>query len=157
MKVNADEHRTLAERFNIEGFPTIKFVDADGSVEDVDGRSMEELAEFVWSKVGKTTFLPELEPHVRAFMEEEAESRRREVAERAEAAVEGLGAKEKEYGEVYLKVMKGILKKGDEYLEKERLRIHNMVENEVHSLTEDRIKQFANKIEILEVFAKMEL
>ena len=32
-----------------------------------------------------------------------------------------------------------------------------MVENEVHSLTEDRIKQFANKIEILEVFAKMEL
>lgn len=157
VKVNADEHRTLAERFNIEGFPTIKFVDADGSVEDVDGRSMEELAEFVWSKVGKTTFLPELEPHVRAFMEEEAESRRREVAERAEAAVEGLGAKEKEYGEVYLKVMKGILKKGDEYLEKERLRIHNMVENEVHSLTEDRIKQFANKIEILEVFAKMEL
>ena len=103
VKVNADEHRTLAERFNIEGFPTIKFVDADGSVEDVDGRSMEELAEFVWSKVGKTTFLPELEPHVRAFMEEEAESRRREVAERAEAAVEGLGAKEKEYGEVYLK------------------------------------------------------
>ena len=71
--------------------------------------------------------------------------------------MEGLGAKEKEYGEVYLKVMKGILKKGDEYLEKERLRIHNMVENEVHSLTEDRIKMFANKIEILEVFAKMEL
>ncbi|QDZ24531.1 protein disulfide isomerase [Chloropicon primus] len=158
VKVNADEYRELAERFNIEGYPTIKYVDEEGNVEDVEGRTLEELAEFVWDKVGKVTYLPELEQHIKDFMEEEGEAERQALADKAKEVVSTLKTKtEQKYGEIYLKIMKSIIKKGDEYLGKEKTRIEKMIQKEQNSLTEDTVKSFANKIEILEVFEKAEL
>ena len=162
VKVNADEYRDLAERYEIQGFPTFKFVDSDGSVEDVDGRSLEELAEFIWSKVGKVTHLPELEGYVRDFMaaaedEDEGGFSRESILTRARDAVAGLGPKDGQFGDTYLKVMKSILKKGDAYLGKEKARIEAMVEKEANSLSEKKVKEFVNKLEIMEVFGKFEL
>ena len=53
-EVNADEDHELGERFNIQGFPTLKFFPA-GSTEPIDyegGREAKDLIAFVNEKIG---------------------------------------------------------------------------------------------------------
>ncbi|KAF9972872.1 hypothetical protein BGZ73_003939 [Actinomortierella ambigua] len=54
-KVNADEHRKLGNRFDIKGFPTIKWFPkgVNGDPEDYpDGRDLDALANFVTKRTG---------------------------------------------------------------------------------------------------------
>ena len=57
-EVNADEDHELGERFNIQGFPTLKFFPA-GSTEPIDyegGREAKDLIAFV-NESGKVVFV----------------------------------------------------------------------------------------------------
>ena len=158
VKVNADEYGALAERFKIEGFPTLKFFDMDGTIEDVEGRQMDELADYLWSKVGKVTFLPELESHLKSFLSNDNDNDRNDAISQAEVAVAELeDSKAKTYGDVYLRIMRSILKKGDDYVQKEKARIEGMIQKDLSALSEKKVQEFAYKIEILEIFDKMEL
>ena len=54
-EVNADEDRVLAERFEIQGFPTLKFFPAGETVETVDykeERSAEAIIKFINERAG---------------------------------------------------------------------------------------------------------
>ncbi|KAG6877802.1 hypothetical protein C0993_003776 [Termitomyces sp. T159_Od127] len=52
-KVDADNDKTLAHKYNIKGFPTLKWFDAKGEVEPYEsGRDLESLAAFVTKKSG---------------------------------------------------------------------------------------------------------
>lgn len=54
-EVNADEDRVLAERFEIQGFPTLKFFPAGENVEAVDykdERNADAMIKFVNEKAG---------------------------------------------------------------------------------------------------------
>ena len=61
-KVDASEHRTLGGRFDVKGFPTIKWFPA-GTTAPVDyagGRSLEDFVKFIKDKTG--TCVPPLGP-----------------------------------------------------------------------------------------------
>ncbi|KAG0332592.1 hypothetical protein BG000_009893 [Podila horticola] len=52
-KVDATEEKGVADRYDIKGFPTLKFFAADGSVSDYEGgRSEQDFVEFINKKVG---------------------------------------------------------------------------------------------------------
>lgn len=117
VKVNADVNSQLAQKFGIEGFPTLKFFHTDGTIEEVEGREMDELADFLWDKVGKVSFVPQLKPHLERFMQK-SNDRSQVLRETEEAVAELTDSKVRGFGELYLKIMRGIIKKGDDYLEK---------------------------------------
>jgi protein disulfide-isomerase A6 len=53
-KMDADEHKSLAKRFNVQGYPTLKFFDGKSDEpEDYDGaRELEDLSAFITEKTG---------------------------------------------------------------------------------------------------------
>jgi protein disulfide-isomerase A6 len=53
-KVDADEHRSLGQKFGVQGFPTIKFFDGKSSdpIEYNGGRDLESLSAFITEKTG---------------------------------------------------------------------------------------------------------
>lgn len=54
-QINADKHRSLGKQFNVQGFPTLKWIQKGSSMdkaEDVHARSAEELVTFVNKKTG---------------------------------------------------------------------------------------------------------
>ena len=56
-EVNADEDRELAQRFGIQGFPTLKFFPAgaaDKPEDYEDGRTALDLVRYMNDKVGKS-------------------------------------------------------------------------------------------------------
>lgn len=55
-KVDADAHKTLGEKFEVKGFPTIKwFTKGSTVVEDYDGgRTASDVVEWVNKKIGKS-------------------------------------------------------------------------------------------------------
>jgi protein disulfide-isomerase A6 len=56
-KVDADEHRSLGNRFGIQGFPTLKWFAKGSDLAHPDdyegGRSLEDLSEYITKKSGK--------------------------------------------------------------------------------------------------------
>ncbi|RPA76594.1 hypothetical protein BJ508DRAFT_417513 [Ascobolus immersus RN42] len=63
-KVNADEHRSLGQRFNIQGFPTLKWFDGTtSSPSDVKvSRNLDDLSAFVKEKTGNGPRAPKAAP-----------------------------------------------------------------------------------------------
>jgi protein disulfide-isomerase A6 len=54
-KVNADEHKELGKRFEVSGFPTLKWFDGSGTEKPIDyksGRDLESLQAFIAEKTG---------------------------------------------------------------------------------------------------------
>lgn len=52
VKIDGDVNRKVAKKYKVDGFPTIKFINSDGSVEDVKvGRDLESLANYLTDKV----------------------------------------------------------------------------------------------------------
>ncbi|CAN6659870.1 hypothetical protein TRVA0_032S00166 [Trichomonascus vanleenenianus] len=52
IKIDADKHRKAAKKFDVEYFPTLKFINADGSVEEAEGRDLSTLTEIITKKTG---------------------------------------------------------------------------------------------------------
>ena len=63
-KVDADENRSLGQRFGIKGFPTLKWFDgkSDSPQPYSGGRDLEALAGFITEKTGIRARLPKKEP-----------------------------------------------------------------------------------------------
>lgn len=52
VKIDGDANRKVAKKYKVSGFPTIKFINSDGSVEDVNvGRDLDSLANYLTDKV----------------------------------------------------------------------------------------------------------
>lgn len=62
VKIDADTHRKASKKFNVEYFPTLKFIDADGKQEDIEKRDLDDLVSLVESKTGIKAKRPRTEP-----------------------------------------------------------------------------------------------
>ena len=63
-KVDADENRSLGQRFGVQGFPTLKWFDGKSDTPQPysGGRDLESLSEFITEKTGIKAKLPKKEP-----------------------------------------------------------------------------------------------
>lgn len=63
VKIDGDINRKISKKYEVSGFPTIKWFGADGSVEDVNvGRDFEALSQFVSQKSGAAVRAPKKVP-----------------------------------------------------------------------------------------------
>lgn len=67
-EVNADEHRSLGDKFDIQGFPTLKYFSKDGDVSKPDdysgSRDLDSLLDFVREKTGIAARIKKAVSHV---------------------------------------------------------------------------------------------
>ena len=142
--IDADKHRSLGERFGVEGFPTIKYIlpDATGKPEAAalayDGpRDLEGMVKFVNEKAGTARTssgglaptagrVPSLDAAAMAFGKAPTPAG---VAD-AKAAVAALTGKEATAGAAYIKAYEKILEKGTGYIAKEMARLDGMLASE---------------------------
>lgn len=59
VKIDGDEHRKISKKYGVTGFPSIKFFNKDGSVEEVEvGRDFKSLSQYITDKTGIRTKIP---------------------------------------------------------------------------------------------------
>ncbi|XP_024545889.1 probable protein disulfide-isomerase A6 [Selaginella moellendorffii] len=116
-KLDADAHKDLASKYDISGYPTVKFfLKSNKDGEDCDGRSLEELVEFLNEKCGtyrdtkghlteKAGKVASIEIIVEEFVAALPE-KREAVAKRIEEAIEKLEGTAVGYGKIYAKIPK---------------------------------------------------
>ena len=117
-KIDADKYQEIAEKHNVDSFPTIKWFNVDGSVVNVEERSGAELTAFVEGRVGKACEVPALKTLLEDFCKHGTD--KDEIIAKTKETLELLSAEEQYFGKIYLKVMKGISKKGAKYFKKVR-------------------------------------
>ncbi len=146
-KIDADKHRSLGERFGVEGFPTIKYLLPDALAEGgkpeaaavtYDGpRDLEGMVSFVNEKAGTARTaagglapsagrVPSLDAGAMAF----GKAPSAEGVAAAKAAVAALTGKEAARGAAYIKAYEKILEKGTAYIAKELARLDGMLASE---------------------------
>lgn len=146
-KVDADKHRSLGERFGVEGFPTIKYfaAGAEGSLEEQaedypGGRSAADFMDFINEKAGTFrkldgSLLPiagrvsKLDEIAKKYIEKGAD--KKALAEEAKAVAADLTGQDKTNADQYFKIMAKVDEKGDEYVAKEITRLENILKGNV--------------------------
>lgn len=165
-KVDADKHRSLGQRFGVEGFPTIKFFppSTGGTLEeqitDYDlGRSLSDFVEFINEKVGTARnvdggLLPiagrvaALDEIAKQYLSDSAD--RQALASEAKAAAAGLTGSAKNDAELYFKAMAKIDEKGSAYVAKEIARLDGMIKGDVSAAKKTSFQVRRN---VLQAFA----
>jgi len=161
-KVDADEHKELGTRFDVSGFPTIKFFPKGSSEGEVynGGRSPKEFVEFINEKSGtertvgggytaKAGRIDGLDALADKFQEESGS--RASILKEAEGTdvSEHTNA---EYAKFYVLAMKRIIEKGESYATDEIKRLERMLEGA--AITAKNRGQFSKRINILKVFTE---
>eukprot|EP00111_Clytia_hemisphaerica_P019306 TCONS_00056988-protein len=138
-KVDADSEKEIGSRFSVSGFPTIKFfskTNKDGE-EYSSGRSEQNFIDFLNEKCGtnrvsgggiddKAGRIDAFDTAAETFMKNPDE-RESLIAQLADTAAGESDPDYKKSGEYYVKVMKKIQEKGNEYVTKELARLQRML------------------------------
>jgi len=155
-KVNADNHRSLGERFGVQGFPTIKFFGRGKSVKDNEAyegaRTAERFLDFLSKKLEADkgfARVEEMDVFAQKFVS--ADDKAAVVAE-AEVKVGELEEDAKANGELYVAFMKKALEKGDEYLTKEYARLERLISS--GSVSASKVDELARKSSVLGAFSE---
>jgi len=157
-KVNADEHRSLGERFGVSGFPTIKYfargkaVTQDNAEAYNGARTSDQFLDFLKKKLEEDkgfARVEALDKLVKDFVGADKKAKDKVVAS-VEKAVKELKDDEKKNGELYVKAMKKALSKGDEYFGKERSRLERMISS--GGVAANKVDDFARKSSVLSAF-----
>ncbi|KAJ3424163.1 protein disulfide isomerase-like 2-1 [Anaeramoeba flamelloides] len=150
--------KDLCEKYAIRGYPTLFFFGRNKKDDKEDyagGRELEDIVKYMNEKAG-TFRLPdgsldpaagrndELDKLAQRFMEETEE--RDNILEETEKKNEEL---ENEFV-WYAKVMRMIIKKGDDYIETEPKRLEKMINS--GNLSKKKIGDFSKKLLVLEAF-----
>lgn len=136
--VDATAHRSLGDKYDVKGFPTIKFFRA-GAEEPEDysgGRSLDDFVEFLNNEAGTSRGsdgslsedygrLPDFDEFATLFV---ASDDHDDVIKRAEEAAAELEGNAATFAGHYVKTMKKILAKGGEYVDKEIARLSKLIE-----------------------------
>lgn len=159
-KVNADAHRSLGEKFDVKGFPTIKFFPrgkpaTKDFVEDYNSaRTSDKFFDFLKDKVEADKGFARVEvldPIAKKFAE--AADKSALVAE-VEGHLKALEGEAKANGELYLKFMQKALDKGADYLTKEKARLERMIGT--GSVAPAKVTEMSKKTSILGAFTDEE-
>jgi protein disulfide-isomerase A6 len=161
-KVNADDHKALATRFGVTGYPTLKWF-PKGSTEPEtyeSGRDVDSFVKFVNEKAGTLRdsngrLLPEaglvasLKDHAKNFLSSDASDFASKIKE-VEEAVAALADDAKKNGEFYLKVFKAIAEKGKDFITTEIARLERMLQG--GNLHPSKVDEFSTRMNILRNF-----
>lgn len=154
--VDATENSGLASKYDVSGYPTLKWFPA-GSSEPIDydsGRDADALIEYINGKAGLNRMKGgKVHPSgglVTALNEIVTASSSYDSAlvDSLKAAVDGLSGKEAEYGARYISIASKIVEKGDDYLKNEIARLTKMVANP--SIQPDKKTNFMYKLNVLQ-------
>jgi len=131
-KVDADKHKSLAERFDVKGFPTLKFFKrgSKSSPQDFNRGSEDEMLNSVNSVAGsdrtlsgllgeKAGRVPELDALAKKFISADANKRKELIKE-----AQGSKAVTAQW---YVKAMQKIVDQGGDYAKKEAERIARII------------------------------
>jgi len=161
-KVDADHEKELGTRFEVQGFPTIKFFPKGNKAgeEYNGGRSEEDFINFLNERCGTNRVagggINEEAGRFEAF-DKIAEQFMKDVDSRAsgiadiEKALETDQPDHKKAGQYYVKVMKKIEDKGEGYIQTEITRLENILSGH---MTADKRDQMFKRKNILNVFKK---
>ena len=157
-KVNADDHRSLGERFDVRGFPTIKWFPRGRPDDTMDydaARTSETMLEFIKKQIeydNSFAVVPELSEIAVKFTEGEIDAAA--ALEEVKAAVGKLEDDVKDNAALYIKYLEKAGDKGKEYIETERARLMKMVKGGKMSTT--KLVEVSRKISVLDSFSKAE-
>jgi len=158
-KVDADQHRTLGERYGVTGFPTLKFFPrgAEKTAETYEGaRELDGLVAEVnqranTKRTASGTFQPtvgrsaDLDELAASFVSNTAG--RADTLSKAEAKVK---ASSESGAEWYVKYMKALEKKGAEFVSQEKARLEGYLAD--GKTDAKKIDEFSIRINILDAF-----
>jgi len=155
-KADCDAHRDLGQKFGITGYPTVKvFMRGIGHAEYQEAfpypgaRTAEAMFEYLKDIVTKDKSIGrdvKLDGIALKFL---VSSDREKVIEETESYIQELPE-----AEIYAKLMKKIVSKGDEYIEKERKRLAKLTQSGQVSKT--KLADMIIKSNILDAFVRPE-
>eukprot|EP00475_Leptophrys_vorax_P045137 TRINITY_DN9288_c0_g3_i1.p1 TRINITY_DN9288_c0_g3~~TRINITY_DN9288_c0_g3_i1.p1 ORF type:complete len:293 (-),score=25.76 TRINITY_DN9288_c0_g3_i1:88-966(-) len=157
-RMDGEQYADVAKEQGATLFPTIKWY-SGGSPEGeyyYGGRDVSDFLTFVNKRAGTSRAvggglsdaagrLPSLDAIASAFLAA-AESDRSALMERVEGEVAKLEPSQTKQGSLYLKVMKSILEKGDDYVEKEQARLAKLLQGALSPNKMDELKLKKNVI-----------
>jgi len=156
-KVDATEHKEVSSRYEVKGYPTLKFFPkgSDDVVEYKSARSAEAFVEFLNENAGTRRNVdgtlsrsagryPELDTLANKYLTESG-SRDATLKE-----LEGLCANRENECKYYLKYAQKINEKGDEYATKERDRLQKIAKSD--SVTKEKRDNFILRMNVLNGF-----
>ncbi|XP_018807246.1 probable protein disulfide-isomerase A6 [Juglans regia] len=160
--LDADKYKDLAEKYDVSGFPTLKFFPKSNKAgEEYDGgRDLADFVTFINEKCGtsrdgkgqltsKAGIISSLEALVKEFVAASNEEKKA-VFSRIEEEVEKLTGFSARYGRIYLKAAKSCMDKGADYAKNEIQRLQRLLEK---SISPGKADEFTLKKNILSAFA----
>jgi len=160
-KVDADSEKDLGSKYEVSGFPTIKFFSKGNKAgeEYNGGRSEQDFVDFLNKRCGTNRVLgggineeagryDDFDKLAEKFMTD-VDSRETAIADIEKA--EKTDADHKKSGEYYVKAMKKIMDKGDSYIQTEISRLEKILAGH---MTSDKRDQMFKRKNILNVFKK---
>jgi len=132
-KVNADSHRSLGDKFEVRGFPTIKWLPRgkaatkDNAVDYNSARTAEKMLEYIKEKLEADKGFARVEALsdvVKGFKDAKDP---KAVLKQVQAKVADLTGDDAANGAVYVKVLEKAVEKGVSYLATEKARVDKML------------------------------
>jgi protein disulfide-isomerase-like protein len=159
-KLDADAHKDLAGKYDVHGFPTLKWFGTESKDgEKYEGsRDLGDLVKFVNDKAGShrnvdgrldSAFgvVAELGDLAKKFITEE--SSRDATLKEVEEKVATLAGSAAAHGDLTIKLLKAVAKNGADYVEKELVRLGRLLEG---SISAKKADEFTLRLNILNSF-----
>ncbi|XP_041020316.1 probable protein disulfide-isomerase A6 [Juglans microcarpa x Juglans regia] len=160
--LDADKYKDLAEKYDVSGFPTIKFFPKSNKAgEDfAGGRDLDDFVNFINEKCGtsrdgkgqltsKAGLVASLDNLVKELLSAGSEEKKA-VFSQIEEEVKKLTGSTTRYGKIYLKAAKNCMEKGADYAKNEVQRLERILEK---SISPAKADEFTLKKNILSTFA----
>jgi len=161
--LDADKYTSLAEKYGVSGFPTLKFFPKSSKAgeEYEGGRDLDDFVKFINEKSGTSRdskgqltseagLVASLEALVKDF-HNAADDKRKEALSKLEEEAAKLSGSAAKHGKIYVNVAKKILQKGSDYTKKETERLHRILEKS--SISPSKADEFTIKKNILSIFS----
>jgi len=163
-KVDADSEKELGQRFGVSGFPTIKFFSKSNKEgeEYSGGRGEQDFIDFLNAKCQTNRIsggalddeagrIDAFDSMVQEFMKNKGE-RESVLASATESASKEEDPKYKKSADYYVKYMKKVMDKGDDYPEKEVTRLESLLNG--GSMSSEKLDSIVTRKNILKQFSK---
>ncbi|CAJ1969899.1 unnamed protein product [Sphenostylis stenocarpa] len=150
--LDADKYRDLAEKYDVSGFPTLKFFPKGNKAgeEYGGGRDLDDFVAFINEKSGTSRdgkgqltsqagIVESLDVLVKEFVAASSDEEKKSVFTRMEEEVEKLQGSASSYGKIYLKAAKNYLGKGSDYAKNEIQRLQRILDKSVSPAKADEL------------------
>ena len=163
--VNCDNEASLAEKYGIKGFPTIKYFGSEGPEDYGEDRSIEGFVKYLNDKTGlditvdggltpSAGTIAEIKEHVKTFLNAETEEERGAVIGTCKETIKTLDERTRDNFQYYSKVFSKIAEKGKDYISKEKARLSKLLEAG-SNLKSKQKKNFMRRLNVLNDFTEL--